>query len=102
MGAATSPSSLAGIAASATKAPADFEEQLESFKPGDVVSLKGLIKNANLNGQKGVVLPADGGSGAVIVPGTVKVKLDLGPEVAVKPQNISHFTEDKPPEPMVI
>lgn len=81
-------------------APADVEEQIKRFVPGNIVTLTGLLKNANLNGQKGVVLPADGGTGAVIVPGTVKVKLDLGPEVAVKPQNIVHFQEDKPPEPM--
>lgn len=77
-----------------------MEEQIARFKPGDPVKLTGLIKNANLNGQQGVVLPADGGT--VIVPGTVKVKLDIGPEVAVKPANILHFREDKPPEPAVI
>lgn len=79
-----------------------MEEQIARFKPGDRVKLTGLMKNANLNGQQGVVLPADGGTGAVIVPGTVKVKLDIGPEVAVKPANILHFREDNPPEPAVI
>merc|ERR1739848_186360 len=65
-------------------APVDtVESETARFEPGDIVQLQGLQKNANLNGQKGTV----------VVPGTVKVLLDLGPEVAVKPANIKHFKE---------
>lgn len=52
-----------------------------------------LVRNSNLNGQSGTVLPLDGNSA---VPGTVKVRLDLGPEVAVRPQNLVKVDEAVP------
>lgn len=74
------------MSAAAETSPDDVE-QAKKFKAGDRVTLVGLVRNANLNGQKGTVLPMEGGT-ATVVPGTVKVHLDLGPEVAVKPNNI--------------
>jgi len=56
---------------------------LAEFQAGDRVALKGLVRNGNLNGQKGTVLSDEAGTVAV-PPGTFKVHLDLGPEAAVK------------------
>lgn len=50
------------------------------------VKLKGLKKNPDFNGQLGTVL--DPNEGEPLVPGTVKVHLDMGPEVAAKPGNL--------------
>lgn len=48
------------------------------------VRLRGLMMNIELNGLLGVVLPPN----ATDVPGTVKVLLDGGKEVAARPQNL--------------
>lgn len=62
----------------------------QAFKPGDRIVLHGLVRNATLNGNFGVIMPNDGN---LLAPGAVKVRLDLGPEVALKPDNIRLVTE---------
>lgn len=69
------------------------------FKPGDRIVLHGLKKNETLNGQLGTVMPED--DGVAIQTGAVRVHLDLGPEVALKPSNLQLFirascAEEKP------
>jgi len=61
--------------------------ELERFQPGNRVSLRNLKKNSGFNGQFGTVLAPEENS-CVAVPGTVRVLLDAGPEVAAKPQNL--------------
>jgi len=56
--------------------------------PYSRVTLSGLVKNAELNGQDGVVLP-ENCSTMPAVPGCLKVRLESGREVAVKPQNVN-------------
>jgi len=73
----------------AVPAPVSEERLAEvaRFQPGNRVSLKNLKKNSGFNGEFGTVLaPED--NVVVAVPGTVRVLLDAGPEVAAKPQNL--------------
>lgn len=65
------------------------EMQPSDFKPGDRIVLHGLVRNNTLNGQLGTVLAED--EGVAIQAGAVRVHLDLGPEVALKPQNLQLF-----------
>ncbi len=80
---------MAAQAAAPVPAAAEaVPEEGNRFQPGNRVQLNIPLRNAHWNGQKGTVLPAEAGTTTALVPGTVKVLLDLGPEVAVKPQNI--------------
>jgi len=70
--------------------PAVSKERLAEvarFLPGNRVSLRNLKKNAGFNGQYGTVLAPEENA-TMAVPGTVRVLLDAGPEVAAKPQNL--------------
>jgi len=60
---------------------------MDRFKPYSPVVLCNLIKNMELNGQCGLVVP-QGCSITPDVPGCLKVRLEYGREVAVKPQNL--------------
>jgi len=60
---------------------------MDRFKPYSAVVLCNLIKNMELNGQCGLVVP-QGCSITPDVPGCLKVRLEYGREVAVKPQNL--------------
>merc|ERR1712137_548474 len=61
-------------------------EEAKKFAVGFRVKLKGLKKNPDFNGALGTVL--DPSEGEPLVAGTVKVRLDMGPEVAAKPGNL--------------
>jgi len=63
------------------------QELLVVFKPYSPVRLCNLVKNMELNNQCGVVVPP-GCSLSPDVPGCLKVRLECGREVAVKPQNV--------------
>merc|ERR1712061_749688 len=52
--------------------------------------LHGLLKNIELNGLSGVILPPS----ATDVQGTVKVRLDTGREVAARLENIEFLSSD--------
>lgn len=68
---------------------ADMLRTLRSFPAGSHVRLSSLIKNTELNGKCGIVLPPNcSQSTEAQIPGTVKVKLLIGREVAVKPANL--------------
>ena len=63
-----------------------------AHRPGDPIIVHGLVKNALLNGQLGVVMSIDD----VMVttsPEAVAMCLDLGPEVALKPHNLRRVKE---------
>lgn len=51
------------------------------------MTLNNLVQHSRFNGALGTVLPPEEQID-LRVPGTVKVKLDMGPEVAAKPQNL--------------
>merc|ERR1711920_686324 len=64
--------------------PPQQPESVNSIAPHTRVTLHGLQMNIELNGLTGKVLPPSSSD----VPGTVKVLLDSGREVAARPQNI--------------
>merc|ERR1712187_41053 len=64
--------------------PPQQPESVGSIAPQTRVTLHGLQMNIELNGLTGKVLPASSAD----VPGTVKVLLDSGREVAARPQNV--------------
>jgi len=77
----------------------DVQKQLEKFKPYSRVLLCDLLKNVELNGQCGVVLPP-GCSQFPDVPGCLKVRMETGREVAVKPANLQMLMAANPIAPV--
>jgi len=77
----------AGAGGAAAGVSAAERELLEQFKPYSPVRLCNLVKNMELNEQCGIVVPP-GCSLSPEVPGCLKVRLEYGREVAVKPQNV--------------
>jgi len=64
-------------------------DDLERYPPFSRVRLRNLVKNVELNGLCGMVLPAGCSSlTSVEAAGTLKVKLENGREVAAKPSNV--------------
>jgi len=64
-------------------------DDLERYPPFSRVRLRNLVKNVELNGLCGMVLPAGCSSlTSVEAVGTLKVKLENGREVAAKPSNV--------------
>lgn len=68
----------------ATLQQLSHQPELQSYTR---VLLSGLMKNFELNGQYGFILPQEC-SMFPMVPGCLKVKLESGQEVAVKPMNV--------------
>jgi len=96
--AAPQPAAASAAAAAATSVVAyqplvpsaitkEEQQEMDRFKPYSPVVLCNLIKNMELNGQCGLVVP-QGCSITPDVPGCLKVRLEYGREVAVKPQNL--------------
>jgi len=73
----------------------EVQKELEKFKPYSPVLLCSLVKNMDLNGQCGVVVPQSC-SLSPEVPGCLKVRLESGREVAVKPQNVQPVEASAP------
>lgn len=69
---------------------------LEKYKPYSRVLLRNLVKNYELNAQAGVIVPASCAQSPE-VPGCLKVRLESGREVAVKPENL-HIVQAAPDE----
>lgn len=67
--------------------PAESDREFAAFPPFSRVVLKDLQKNSELNGQLGQIVPQELSTWAH-VPGCLKVRLDSGSEVAVKPTNL--------------
>lgn len=65
-----------------------LEQQMLLFQPYSRVFLRDLKSNEELNGQKGAVLPQSL-SQFPDVAGCMKVRLESGREVAVRPSNLS-------------
>lgn len=76
--------------ATGTESAAVSTPSAGDFPPGLRIKLRGLKKNASLNGVSGIVMEGE----APDLPGTIKVKLENGQEVAVRPANLEHFSED--------
>lgn len=57
------------------------------FRLGERLVLCGLVKHAHFNGAVGTVVHPER-EPELRVPGTVKVRLDSGAEVAAKPENV--------------
>lgn len=78
--------SLAAVAA--VGGPIEPESaMLEKFPAYSRVLLCDLMKNLELNGQHGVVVPQSVSQWPE-VPGCLKIRLSSGQEVAVKPSNM--------------
>lgn len=59
----------------------------ERFKPYTRVLLQELVKNFELNGQCGVIVPQNCSVSSEVF-GCFKIRLESGREVAVKPSNL--------------
>lgn len=77
-----------------------MDPQVADFPEYSRVFLSNLVKNFELNGQVGIVMPK-AISDTPEVEGCLKVKLDSGREVAVKPGNVQ-LAADQGVPPLVV
>mmetsp|Transcript_65404 Transcript_65404/g.165733 ORF Transcript_65404/g.165733 Transcript_65404/m.165733 type:complete len:131 (+) Transcript_65404:1624-2016(+) len=71
----------------------DTRRAFELFPPYSRVRLCGLMVNTDLNGLTGIVAPP-GLSQGQEVPGTLKIRLENGREVAARPGHLEMIKED--------
>jgi len=91
-GLSLAPMEAAAAAMAAAGGPVEEEHLLlEKFPPYSRVLLCDLMKNFELNGQFGVVVPQSVSQWPE-VPGCLKVRLSAGQEIAVKPSNMRLVT----------
>jgi len=91
---------MSSAAAAIAGADPEAHRLLEAYPPYSRLLLKDLVKNLELNGQWGIVLPP-GASTSPDMPGCLKVRLDSGREVAVKPANVQLVAAGSPGAGMV-